>query len=379
MRGIVGERPLVEKRGFRESHTSEGLEIRQSRHIGLRWTWALTLSLGMLGAGCNEILGNQLHSADLDATVEDAAFTDGPSSQGSGDGAASANQHPSANDAGGNNGAHDATPSGVGPHDGDAAATRGQTGDAAMESVAGDDAGGVTQGAAPPACIAGGACAPNDCQNGTWACTDAGRLCQETTPVANGTPCGSNGGDGGARVCSGGQCAECNAGGDCSDPAMPCIKKSYGCSSGAPVCAVTGNVADGTSCGTGLYCNGGACAACKVGAACAPTANPCHVGMITACTGGAARCTDQTTAASAGTSCTAAGGASGVCNGSGSCVACSAGTQCNPDGNMCSTGVLSCSAGPACQNAVAVNEGQTCGASQILPQRRVQRVRRHFV
>ncbi|MDP9151240.1 MAG: hypothetical protein M3O36_15040, partial [Myxococcota bacterium] len=101
-------------------------------------------------------------------------------------------------------------------------------------------------------CTPGGACSPNDCQNGTWACTDAGRVCQETTALPSGTPCGA-GGDAGARVCSTGACVACNAGGDCSDPATPCIKKSVDCSAGTSQCKVTGNVADGAPCGTGLY------------------------------------------------------------------------------------------------------------------------------
>ncbi|MDP9002073.1 MAG: hypothetical protein M3O46_18425, partial [Myxococcota bacterium] len=163
-------------------------------------------------------------------------------------------------------------------------------------------------------CTAGGACPVSDCQNGTWACTDAGRVCQPTTIVTPGTPCGTAGAA--SQVCSStGACVACNAGGDCADALMPCVKKSYDCTSGAAVCRATGNVADGVSCGTGLNCNGGGCTACKVGAACPPAANPCHAGKITACTGGVATCTDQMTSAAAGTACTAAGGGSGVCDG----------------------------------------------------------------
>ncbi|HXN32341.1 MAG TPA: hypothetical protein VN894_10785, partial [Polyangiaceae bacterium] len=286
---------------------------------GLRRRWALAFLLGMPSAGCNEILGNVAHDLDFDATSEDGAPpTDGASHD---DGQSSA--------LGGEGGTrdatlYDATPE-VGPsRDGGAdATTTVQTGDAAVESQATDAAGApdTTQVVTPPSCLGGGACSPNDCQNGTWVCADAGRVCQETTAVSDGTPCGATtGGDAGAHVCSAGQCAACNAGADCSDPAMPCVRKSYTCTSGTAVCAVTGNVADGTACGTGLYCNGGACAACKVGAACPPAGNACHLGKITACAAGVPTCTDQATPAPAGTSCGAAGGAAGVCDGSQSCI-----------------------------------------------------------
>ncbi|MGA7122798.1 MAG: hypothetical protein WBY94_22045 [Polyangiaceae bacterium] len=328
----------------------------------------LALLLGMLSAGCNDILGNELHGVDLDATVEGGTITDGAAS----DGAPLADGRPSMGAAGSDGSAKDSpasdTVSGAGLRDGSARATAGQKGDAEFEGPSEPDAAeepDSTGTVTPPACVGGGACAPNDCQNGTWACTDAGRVCRETTPVADGTPCGAGGGDAGGHVCGAGQCVECNAGGDCSAPNTPCVKKSYSCGSGVAVCAVAGNLADGTSCGTGLYCNGGDCAACEVGSACPPAGNSCHVGKITACEGGVATCSDQNTDAAAGTSCLAAGGATGVCNGSGSCVACSAGTQCSPGGSMCSVGVQSCSGGPACQNAVPVDEGQSCGSGQI--------------
>jgi hypothetical protein len=46
-------------------------------------------------------------------------------------------------------------------------------------------------------------------------------------------------------------------GGDCSDPATPCVKKRCDCSSGNAKCLVTANAADGMSYGAGLCRNAG--------------------------------------------------------------------------------------------------------------------------
>ncbi|MBV9946051.1 MAG: hypothetical protein JOZ69_04295, partial [Myxococcales bacterium] len=115
----------------------------------------------------------------------------------------------------------------------------------------------VTRDAAPPStgsggdggstsvtCVPGGACMPSDCQNGAFACVNGTRTCQATTSLADGTPCGastagdagaSSGGSTAAHVCKAGQCVTCNAGADCSDPASPCVKKTFDCSSGSAV------------------------------------------------------------------------------------------------------------------------------------------------
>jgi hypothetical protein len=246
--------------------------------------------------------------------------------------------------------------------DSDASPADGARADAGEASVL--DAAGEANA---PACVPGGSCSPNECQSGTWVCGDAGRVCQELAAVDAGTPCGALGGDGGARVCIDGQCVACNAGGDCSDPGEPCLEKSYDCSSGTAQCTAVTSVADGTPCGdAGLYCNGGVCSACRVGASCPPAGNACHTGKVTACSAaGVASCTDQGAAAAAGTSCAASGGASGVCDGAGSCAACSVGSQCNPGGNVCQVGVQACASGPACTGATSVREGQTCGDGEI--------------
>ncbi|MDP9002305.1 MAG: hypothetical protein M3O46_19610, partial [Myxococcota bacterium] len=301
---------------------------------------ALFVALATLGSGCNAILGNGPHDLAMDAadtadaTAElDAATGDATAQEGGAPSDAIPLQ--------------DASQDRTIVYDG-----AGSTRDAVADSLS-----------VSTTCVSGGDCSPNDCQSGTWGCVDGGRVCQLVS-AKDGTPCTANA-DAGSYVCSAGKCAACNAGADCTDPTKPCITKSYDCTSGAAVCTARGNAPEGVGCGAGLYCTGGACAACQVGAACPPAANACHLGKVTACTGGVATCVDQGTNAPAGTSCKPASGASGACDGSGTCSPCSEGAQCNPSGNTCQVGVQSCSAGVQCKNAVFVQEGKTCGAGKI--------------
>ena len=57
--------------------------------------------------------------------------------------------------------------------------------------------------------------------------------------------------------------SSCIQNGDCSDPATPCIKRTYDCSTGHAVCGAGSNVAEGQPCGAGLICHTGACSACN--------------------------------------------------------------------------------------------------------------------
>ncbi|HZU85794.1 MAG TPA: hypothetical protein VE987_22870 [Polyangiaceae bacterium] len=310
--------------------------------------WAVVGSLAAVAAGCNGILGNQLYGLD-DASIHSAP------EGGSSDGTLDAPSEAAAAD-----GSSDGRPN-------DATLDAGGPADASVDQDADGHDGAADASAETGAaqCVPGGGCTPGACQNGTWTCVDGGRVCQETTAVSNGTPCVASADDAGAHVCSAGQCVACNAGGDCSDPATPCVKKSLDCSTGTATCSVSQDVTDGTPCDAGLYCNGGVCSACQVGAPCAPPANPCDVGRVTACAGGVATCTDQGTPASAGAACVAAGAARGVCDGAGHCAACSPGAQCNPSGNPCQVGMQACTSGVACTMPAPVREGQTCGAGQI--------------
>ena len=306
-----------------------------------RLSFYAVLWLTLTGTGCAPILGDFTVGAELDGAIDDATLLPEAGAGSALDGRSS--------------------PDALGAADG---SLRGDAGpvDASAPGVldGGDD------GSAIGSCVPGGTCAPGDCQYGTWVCVDGGRACQATTDVDAGTPCGA-GGDAGASVCKGGQCVACSAGGDCSDPSVKCVKKTYDCASGAAVCTVSGNAPDGTTCGpsSAMYCNAGTCGACQVGTSCQPAVNACHAGKVTACVGGVATCTDQGVAAAPGTPCATQGGASGVCDANASCTACTGGAQCNPNNNACQVGVQSCSAGPQCMNPVPVHEGQTCGAGLV--------------
>ncbi|HEY4015253.1 MAG TPA: hypothetical protein VGM06_18040 [Polyangiaceae bacterium] len=319
--------------------------------MGIRWAApAAALCFAATGTACSSILGDFSLGSENSTASNDDASDDGHDATGAPLGDATMGDT--------------ATP----PRDAGADATLDGTADAHVEATvdAGADASadaGLDHVDASPACVGGGACAPNDCAYGTLVCADAGVVCQRTGDVEAGTTC-SAAADAGPHVCSSGTCVACNAGGSCSDPTVPCVKKTYDCSSGSAVCTVAGNVTDGTPCDAGLFCNVGVCSACEVGSACPPSANPCHVGKVTACDPGAPPvCTDQGTNATAGVSCTAAGGADGVCDGDGACVACTVSAQCNPGGNTCQVGQQMCAEGPQCVNPAAVDEGRPCGAT----------------
>src|SRR4029078_6938564 len=101
------------------------------------------------------------------------------------------------------------------------------------------------------------------------------------------------------------------------------------------------NKAPGTSCGTNSVCNGsGVCVACTAGNACTTNPNQCKTGT-TYCTTGAMTCIDGSTNKGAGTSC----GTDKVCDGSGTCGTCMANQSCAGNPNVCFTGITSCATG----------------------------------
>src|SRR5207253_985218 len=102
----------------------------------------------------------------------------------------------------------------------------------------------------------------------------------------------------------------------------PCRTGTTTCNTGAPVCAESGNVANGTSCGTDLVCSSGSCVSCTTGLSCTP-ANACHAGTQ-ACSP-AITCADTGRNLVNGTTC----GANLVCN-NGMCLTCTAGATCQP-------------------------------------------------
>src|SRR6185437_14247981 len=164
------------------------------------------------------------------------------------------------------------------------------------------------------------------------------------------------------HVCSGGACqAGCFVNGmvvasGAIDPANPCMSCQPGVST-----TMWAPSSDGTSCGTGKVCSGGACGAgCYIGGkfylpGAVDTANPCEV-----CTPGSS--TSEWTNVADGTGC----GQGVICNAG----ACSAG--CYVGGAYYGSGSASPSnACQTCQPAVLTtgftpaSNGTSCGAGQI--------------
>src|SRR5262249_29760431 len=157
-----------------------------------------------------------------------------------------------------------------------------------------------------------------------FVCTDGGAMsCMQLTDLqANGTVCGTD------MVCHAGNCESCVADMACDVTGKPCRAGSIVCTTGAPVCTETDNKPNGTGCGTGRVGQNGTCATCQAGASCQPT-NKCHNGTLT-CAPSIA-CMDANTNVAAGTAC----GTDMVCNGSGLCNACVAGSDCAVPGKPC--------------------------------------------
>ena len=149
----------------------------------------------------------------------------------------------------------------------------------------------------------------------------------------------------------------CHAGAACV-PNNPCQIGTISCVNRAPVCVASGNLPAGTSCGTNLVCNGsGTCGACTAGAACTP-ASRCHVGVIS-CAAGAPICVTGANSPN-GASC----GTDLVCN-TGQCVACTPGLAC-ASVNVCKVGVTSCTTGTAvCVDSANRPAGTACGVGRV--------------
>ena len=215
-------------------------------------------------------------------------------------------------------------------------------------------------------CVAAEACSPaNACKNGQRSClSNPPGACIESSNKAAGASCGTN------LVCDGaGNCGACTADSSCSfaiGTTNVCKTGKLSCASGPPgTCAPSGNVTAGAMCGTNKVCDGaGACVACTAGLACTP-ANACHAGL-TSCTTGAQTCLDTGTNLSAGASC----GSNQVCDGAGTCVACTAGAACTlppGDPNVCKSGAIACGTGaPVCVAGTGnVTAGTACGTDKV--------------
>ncbi|HVU02784.1 MAG TPA: hypothetical protein VHE30_13585 [Polyangiaceae bacterium] len=207
------------------------------------------------------------------------------------------------------------------------------------------------------ACHSGDSCpitGGDGCQAGTLDCS-TGVNCVQSGYQNDGTSCGTD------MVCSGGACTACTAGDTCT-PTNPCQMGTQSCTNG-PVCAASGTLTDGTSCGTSQVCSGGNCVYCTDGATCTPTGTPavCHKYGTDCSTGG--QCKDLGSADD-GTYC---GGGNQYCIG-GVCKTCNYGDRCVPVGDPCHTGYQTCSGGiPACDTSASniqnAADGTACGGN----------------
>ena len=204
-------------------------------------------------------------------------------------------------------------------------------------------------------CTSGTTCTPATCKTGTTSCNTGTSACTANVAnLPNGTSCGLT------SVCNAGSCVACTAGGSCNPGGNMCQVGTNSCSTGSLVCGNVSNVADGTSCGGNQVCSGGNCISCTAGQTCNPSGNLCQKGT-TSCSTGSLACTSVTNVG-AGVGC----GTNQVCNGSGACVACSAGVACNPGGNLCLQSTTSCATGAqTCPAGSNVPAGATCGTNQV--------------
>jgi hypothetical protein len=174
--------------------------------------------------------------------------------------------------------------------------------------------------------------------------------CVDGANKSNGTGCGTN------MVCNNGACVACTAGGACTGNPSICKNGVYSCSTGMQTCADGSNKMGGTSCGTNMVCDGnGNCGLCTANQTCTGNPNPCYTGL-TSCTTGTMVCNNNTPKA-AGTPC----GTNLVCNGSGTCVSCTAGLSCTTNPSQCRNGVTSCSTGAqTCVDGGPKTDGTGC-------------------
>jgi streptogramin lyase len=201
---------------------------------------------------------------------------------------------------------------------------------------------------APPTCVSGAPCTLSDpCAVGAIECLGDSPMCIHASNAPDGTSCGNG------ETCLAGSCGLCaDAGEGCTPPEDVCVLGTRFCiGAGTSVCSLTGNVPDGTSCGTGTVCSRGSCVDCKTGAACVPAGNSCDTGVMD-CSGGPV-CLDTGMPVPNGTAC----GLFKVCN-AGACGDCAAGAACD----ACPPGTISCTTGvPLCvPSGIVSPDGTVC-------------------
>src|SRR5450432_1893243 len=228
--------------------------------------------------------------------------------------------------------------------------------DTGMSQANGTDCGvGSCRDGTCQVCAAGTACPipMKPCRSGTILCATGAPVCTELDNLPNGSSCG------GGSVCQEGACTDCTNGAPCS-PTNTCHLGTLSCTAGAPMCLDgASNAPAGTACGAGMLCSAvGVCGACVVGASCTVPGNQCRVG-VTACNTGSPVCVESGNAPN-GSDC----GAGMVCSG-GACTSCTAGLDCVPT-NACHTGKTTCVPSVSCPDAGGVvPNGMACGADKV--------------
>jgi hypothetical protein len=137
-------------------------------------------------------------------------------------------------------------------------------------------------------CLANVACTPaNVCDKGATSCATGQSACVDggPDPSVNGTTCGTD------QVCFDGACNTCLANVACT-PANVCDKGATSCATGQSACVDAGPdpSVNGTTCGTDQVCFDGACGTCVANLSCTP-ANSCDKG-VTSCSTGQSTCVD---------------------------------------------------------------------------------------
>jgi hypothetical protein len=195
------------------------------------------------------------------------------------------------------------------------------------------------------ACESGAACLVDGCIPGTVACGSGAAGCVASSPALDpGTECAAN------SVCtSTGACVFAPDHGDACDE--NCAHGNYDYATGVRVCVADGTSTEpGTSCGENRVCDtAGSCSECAAFTSCI---TDCWYGIIN-CGSGVAVC-EQRSPTPPGAAC-----AGGICDGSGTCLACVPGEACDVS-NPCQRSQMECTSSPRCAPAAFEPIGIAC-------------------
>jgi hypothetical protein len=199
-------------------------------------------------------------------------------------------------------------------------------------------------------CAAGAACTPSTpCRTGEISCATPLPSCVETGVLPDGSGCGTQPAD----ACVAGACEICSPTATCT-PTDPCRTGTVSCDTSPSSCVPTGDMPDGTHCGTQAadQCLGGACSVCVEGAPCGSPSS-CQT-AATDCSTFPSACTVQDLPD--GTSCGPQ--PADVCLG-GACSVCVEGAPCGSPGE-CQSSATDCSTFPASCTILNLPDGTSC-------------------